>query len=158
MPGSQKEKKKNGRGSRKKHRPLNPLEVTSANEEGFATMGECNNGYPPLCLHLHNQKQQSRIRTPCKLIDQWTTIYLPIYLVLYNFLSLVYNVQHANSAHILLELYLSISWFWCHYKWFLFQFQFLISFLVCRNAIDFCMLTLYPTTLLNSFILGDFCR
>ena len=62
------EKEKNRRGSRKEHRPLNPLEVTSANEEGLATMGGYNNGYPPLCLHLHYEKQQSRIRTPCKLI------------------------------------------------------------------------------------------
>lgn len=45
-----------------------------------------------------------------------------------------FSILYMNPIHILLDLCLSISLFWCYYKWKMKTFNYLL--LACRRAID----------------------
>ena len=74
--------------------------------------------------------------------------YLSIYWHLFQFPSSVSVVFSVQMFHLLV-----FYSFWCYYKLDCFlSFLFDSSLLVYRNETDFCMLILYPATILNSFI------
>lgn len=68
--------------------------------------------------------------------------YLSICLGLLNFFSeTFYSFQYTNLAHILVNLFLSISHLACYFKWYFKFFIFNCTLLVYRNTFDFCILT-----------------
>lgn len=78
---------------------------------------------------------------------KYPSIYLDLIWYLY---SKFCSFQHIDPAHIVLDLFLSILFWGCCYKWHLKNWNSNCSLLVCRKAIEFHILTLYPVNLLFS--------
>ena len=77
--------------------------------------------------------------------------YLSIYLVLLLFCSPeLYSLPHIDLVHILLDLHLSISFLRNKCKWYCVFISNSTCSLLIYRMIDFCILTLYPETLVYS--------
>ena len=79
--------------------------------------------------------------------------------IIWFFSSMFCSFQHGSPTHVLLDLHVSFSFILGVINGIVFLISvFIYSLLVYRNVTDFCVFTLYTATLLNSFILGVFCK